>query len=121
MERIKEIRRVNFESLLRQHKARRGLLKDFATSHGMDVSHCSQIKIGNREIGDELARRIESKHVPKLPLGWLDKEQHEHDPQGAREEAYAKLAITLFRMNPRGAQRALDDLRKNGRNISAKK
>lgn len=125
MDRVKQIRRINFEALLRDHKntakARggRGSLKDFALEHEIDQSLASQIKTARREIGDDVARRIERMHTPKLPAGWLDSPHNDHDPSGALEEAFAKLALTLFRRDPRGARAAILAVR--SKTSSAKK
>lgn len=117
MERVKTIRRQNFESLLREFKQnarshhRKGTLKEFAAQHGLDRSHASQMKTGIREIGEEIARRLEAKHSPRLPHGWLDEIHTEHDPKGAREEAFQKLAIMLYRLDPKSALTALNEIK----------
>ncbi len=62
----KTIRRANLDVLKKQF----GTWAALAQLAGCSPNYLSQIKGGTREVGDELARRLES--GAKKPRGWMD-------------------------------------------------
>ena len=68
---IHMIRRRNLNLLLAQFKAeKRGLQKDWAAKADMVPDHVTQIKNGHRDMGGDIARRIEKRF--NLDVGWMD-------------------------------------------------
>lgn len=92
---------------------KKGTITAFADHYGLDRSHTSQMKMRVREIGDEIARRLEENHKPRLPHGWLDELHKESDPKGAYEEAISMLAVTLYRQNPVQTSKLLADFKQS--------
>jgi SOS-response transcriptional repressor LexA len=62
----KDIRRQNLRRLLKKFRFDR----EMADMAGLNPKHLSQMKTGKRDIGHDVARRIES--AMKLPAGWMD-------------------------------------------------
>jgi len=62
----KAIRRRNLKALIKRFRTQRAL----ADKAALSVAHVSQLNTGNREMGDPVARRIET-HLA-LGLGWMD-------------------------------------------------
>ncbi len=71
----KEIRRSNLLLLAAQH----GTLKALAEKTSTDPAHLSQIKNRTRDMGDDVARRIEDKL--RKPRGWMDAVQRDKTEQ----------------------------------------
>lgn len=65
----KEIRRQNVLQLIEQCN---GSVKEFADKAGMQPAQASHLKTGFRNVGDNLARRIE--RAFNKEVGWMDKE-----------------------------------------------
>jgi len=65
MKTIREIRRENLIRLVRSYKSQR----QFAQSVGLVPSHASQLLSGTREMGEEVARRIEE--ALGMPVGFM--------------------------------------------------
>lgn len=63
---MKTTRRNNLLRLLDEHDHD----VDFAEACGLATGHVSQMKNGSRQMGDDVARRIEEKK--RLPPGWMD-------------------------------------------------
>jgi len=63
---IREIRHANLLRLLAEHDQD----IDFAEACGLVPGHLSQLKNGTRNVGNDVARRIEQKK--RLPEGWMD-------------------------------------------------
>jgi len=86
----KEIRKVNLSKLLNEHLQQTDATKaGFAEQCGLNPAQLSQV-LGNeafRNIGDRLARRIESSL--KLPTGWLDSIHPDNIPEDEVEIAGA--------------------------------
>lgn len=68
MKSINEIRRANMRHLVETHC--NGTLKEFASRVGVQTAQASHLNTGFRNIGDNIARRIENAF--DLPRGWLD-------------------------------------------------
>ncbi|HEX8106731.1 MAG TPA: helix-turn-helix transcriptional regulator [Kofleriaceae bacterium] len=62
----KEVRRLRLLELAKQY----GTLKALAEETGTDPAHLSQIKNSTRDMGEDVARRIEQ--ALKKPAGWMD-------------------------------------------------
>lgn len=71
----KSIRRANMLLLVEQHRTLRAL----AERTGTDPAHLSQIKGRHRDMGEDVARRIEK--GLGLPTGWMDVPQGSHVAQ----------------------------------------
>ena len=65
MKTIREIRRENLIRLVGSYKSQR----QFANSVGLVPSHLSQLLSGTREMGEEVARRIEE--ALGMPVGFI--------------------------------------------------
>ncbi len=65
---VKAIRRANLVALLEQHDRD----VDFAELCGLAPGHLSQMKTSKREVGDEVAARIEQRL--RLEPGWMDRD-----------------------------------------------
>jgi transcriptional regulator with XRE-family HTH domain len=61
-------RRENLKSLLHQYKTQRAM----SEAIGLAVAQISHILNGEREMGDNIARRIES--ALRMPLCWMDRD-----------------------------------------------
>lgn len=109
---INQIRKKNFDALLKEFQDRmeaRGLkfrLVDFAEAYGLAPKHASNMKGGHRGIGDDVARRMEERHEPPLPLGWMDT-LHESRVTDPKEEALIDLIRYLYKENPEDVYRAI--------------
>lgn len=75
---VKTIRRANLIALLDKHDRD----VDFAELGGIAPGHLSQMKTGVRQVGDEVAARIEQRL--RLEPGWMDRD---HSPRVAEEQA----------------------------------
>lgn len=74
MQDVSTVRRINLSVLMDQFERQ----SDFARQLETSPSHLSQMKKGNRNIGNELARKIEERMGK--PRGWMD------SPQGWSKE-----------------------------------
>lgn len=77
---VKQTRDRNFNTLLKLYKNNRV----FADTVGLASGHVSQIKTRVRNVGDEVARRIEQKL--RLPHGWMDQSHDTEDPPVVADE-----------------------------------
>lgn len=91
----KTIRRNNLRLLRDQYDSQ----KAFAEAVRMDPGHVSQINTGHRQMGDKVARDIET--VLHLPFGWMDTPQHKFQqdraPYDLVHEAELAEAMEKFR------------------------
>ncbi len=71
---VRQARKTNLSALMGRYRSDRA----FAEAVGIAPAHVSQMKHGRRQLGDEVARRIES--ALHFPRGWMD---HPHDDQAA--------------------------------------
>lgn len=85
---IREIRRLNLESIIGEEKR-----VDFAERAGMNPSHLSQVISGTRKIGDKLARRIE-RNIMLKPY-YLDT-QKTGDDSDIDTEALVSIICDVF-------------------------
>lgn len=110
-----QIRHKNFHILFRDFIARhpnqpqRGMLKQFAQQVGLSDRYLSHIKCQRKNIGNNVARAIES--ALGLPEGWMDRE---HDapapPADDRERLFIETALVLFRSQPDYARDLMLDM-----------
>jgi hypothetical protein len=75
---MREIRRANLCRLLESWPTQ----KVFAEANGLAAGHVSQMVNGTREVGENVARRIESSRG--LPTGWMDTPHDEPSSPTAR-------------------------------------
>ena len=101
MKSINDIRRDNMRKLVELHCA--GKLKTFEAQVGLSQGQASHLNTGFRNIGDNIALRIENAF--NLPTGWMDSEHsnnpYEMDSKSIRKRNLAAL-IELY-----GSQHAL--------------
>ena len=93
-------RRDNLKRLLADYSTQR----DFGEAVGLAGSQISHILTGRREMGDEIARRIE-KALGK-PLGWMDRSALTQEPALEMELAslpadQSKLLLDYKRLSPK--------------------
>lgn len=67
-------------------------------------AYLSHIRNGHKEIGNDLARRIEV--AMDLPYGWMDAD-HSSMPATDNESRFVEVALALFRASPLEAQFSL--------------
>lgn len=67
----KAIRRARLKMLIDRYAVEKKGQRHLAEDTGSNVSHLSQLMTGNRQMGDEVARRIEERL--NLGRGWMDK------------------------------------------------
>ena len=73
MKSIDEIRRQNMRKLVTEQC--NGVLKEFAAAAGVQPGQASHLNTGFRNIGDNIARRIENAFA--LEKGWMDRDHDE--------------------------------------------
>ncbi len=83
-----------------------GMVKRFAAAGGLSAAYLSHLNHDRKQIGEDLARRMEAAFGQAH--GWMDRD-HEHDygeltPQ---EREHVLLSLKLFRENPVAAQAVL--------------
>ncbi|MEQ6290517.1 hypothetical protein ACFPAG_07835 [Vogesella sp. GCM10023246] len=76
MKSIDEIRRENMRKLVTENC--KGILKEFAAAAGIQPGQASHLNTGFRNIGDNIARRIENAF--DLEKGWMDREHSASHP-----------------------------------------
>ena len=110
---INGIRLRNYRVLLLEFRARpdqaalpeHGLLTRFAAAAGVSPRYLSHINNGRKNIGDTVARQLESGFA--LPHGWMD---NDHDPEltdEGPEKEFLNAARQLYRESPLEAQAML--------------
>lgn len=87
----REIRRANLEGLLTQLTA--GNMAEFERRYGIDASVLSQIKNGSRNMGDELARKVEA--ALDKEKGWMDHPQFRMSDVSIQQAEAAQIAEAL--------------------------
>lgn len=75
---VRDARKANFSALLASYERD----VEFARATGIDPAYVSQIKSGERQVGDKIARRIESKLA--RPHGWMDQPHIDEAPASYR-------------------------------------
>lgn len=110
-----EIRNRNFHYLFEQFKdsirrqwpdqPERGMSKLFAEKLDLNPKYFGLIKQGRRNIGEDIARRIEA--CMDLPHGWMDVDHTGPGPETQSEKEFVEAALALFRQNEGAAQQAL--------------
>lgn len=110
---INGIRLNNYRTLLLQFRAKEdktlpehGLLTRFAEAAGVSARYLSHINNGRKNIGDGLARQMETAF--SLRHGWMDN-THEAVSEGApdAERQFINAATALYRESPVEAQAML--------------
>lgn len=87
---LQQRRRNNLKRLLADYRTQR----EFGAAAGLSVNQISHILNGVREMGEEIARRIES--ALGKPLGWMDADpDQEPAPETALEHLPADQAQLL--------------------------
>lgn len=111
MKDIAEIRRANFLKLLEEFRdshcggVERGAMAAFARYHDMAPSFVSQMKSGSRDIGEVLARQLETRSGK--PVRWMDDKRHLIDMSDSGQVDFVDVALTLYRASPDHAKDAL--------------
>jgi len=82
---IREIRRDNLNQLLTGYESQ----KDFAEAVGLSPGHVSQMVNGTRDMGEQVARRIEKRS--RLVDGWMD------SPHTKTQDDQEADLLTMFR------------------------
>lgn len=105
---VSEIRRRNLLALMHRYAHREGLAgpgadKAFAIAMDLNPKFLSQLKTGHRNMGTQIARKIEDK-VGK-PEGWMDRDQTDWSPE------IVELATLLNRMTGDEQADAVADLK----------
>ncbi len=104
---INDIRITNYQQLLNEFRGRsdqlgksdHGLIKRFAEHAGLSAQYLSHINSGRKQIGDVVARKMES-GCSKV-YGWLD-EFHGSESEGVNpaERAFVSKVTQLYRKYP---------------------
>lgn len=104
MKHVKDVRRENLQRLLTGYRSQR----QFAEGAGLAAAYVSQMVNGTREMGEDVARRIE--RALGLSPGWMDAD-HDSPPDDAQivvqqllEQLPAdqlKLLMDYRRLSPR--------------------
>lgn len=110
MKSIDEIRRANMRTLVATRCD--GVLREFATRVGIQTAQASHINTGFRNIGDNIARRIENAF--ELGRGWLDLNREEEEPQDQPQdtpipEPLDQLTRTMNAVREAYLSHSLDD------------
>lgn len=84
---LKDIRRQNLNLLLTSLGGH-GSQKRLAEQSGIYHTHISNLRMGNKEMGEEIARRIEG--AMKLANGWMDRP---HSGIHEDEESFTKATL----------------------------
>lgn len=115
---IEQIRRSNWDRLWQEYVAeceaanRRATLRQFATDHGISDKIASNIRNRHKKIGNQLARRIEQQHQPKLERGWMDRDHSRNHisqvPQN--QQGYIDMYAELLIDDPKTAQQLLVEI-----------
>lgn len=97
---LQKKRRENLKRLLADYNTQR----DFGNAVGLAVTQVSNIVTGVREMGEEIARRIES--ALGKPPGWLDRVDLDQEPThetvlAALPADQAKLLLGYRRLSPK--------------------
>lgn len=113
MSRLREIRRQNLLLIL-DSLGGHGAQKKLSDKLGVYSSYISNIRMGQKEIGEEIARKIET--AMSLSPGWMDQphstmneEAPIHDPTPEETVLDARL-MTLWKQLPAERQRLALDL-----------
>lgn len=101
MKSINDIRRDNMRKLVELHCA--GKLKTFEAQVGLSQGQASHLNTGFRNIGDNIALRIENAF--NLPTGWMDSE-HSDNPYEIDSKSIRKRNLTAL-IELYGSQNAL--------------
>lgn len=110
MKSINEIRRANMQALVATEC--NGVLREFAARVGIQTAQASHINTGFRNIGDNIARRIENAFG--LARGWLDLNREEETLQDQPEDNHKaetsdQLSRTMNAVREAYLSNSLDD------------
>ncbi|WP_174874191.1 hypothetical protein [Vogesella oryzae] len=95
MKSIDEIRRENMRTLVSNHC--NGTLKEFAAAVGIQPGQASHLNTGFRNIGDNIARRIENAFT--LEKGWMDRDHNDTQPESEAPEQQHTAAESAAQYN----------------------
>lgn len=101
MKSINDIRRDNMRKLVELHCA--GKLKTFEAKVGLSQGQASHLNTGFRNIGDNIALRIENAF--NLPTGWMDADQHDNPYEMDSKSIRKRNLASLIELH--GSQNAL--------------
>lgn len=91
-----EFRRTNLESLIQEY----GTIERLSDLSDQSPSYISQVRNGTRNMGNKVARKVESELG--LPAGWMDL-----DHQGQRPTDTVPVELTYFRKLSREQREAV--------------
>lgn len=107
--RTREIRLDNLNNLIlkfEQEEGGQALLRRFAKHAGLSENHLSQIRNGDKGIGDVLAQKIEvNLHLGR---GWMDAEHTDWTAETPEERAHlAQLRASMRSLSPADQRKAI--------------
>lgn len=121
---VSQIRKQNLELLVRQFRQAKEAAgeeyrqKDAAEFYGLSEKHLSQMLSAKTKMpmGHAVARRIEKRHKPPLPPGWMDQDHSEnHVPLTPRQQSLRKIMDQLVRSDPDAIEQLLMQYLSNSR------
>ena len=83
----------------------KAVMRRFSERIGISPSALSQVRTGVRNVGPDLARRLETAF--NLERGWIDREHKEWEPLNGGEAFYLTTAIAVFRAATTEEQHAM--------------
>lgn len=108
LRRIYEIRLQNLNIVIPKYQQEEGVdtLREFARVAGVKENLLTQIRTGNRNIGDALAKKLEENL--HLGRGWMDNEHQDWTAETVEERVHlAQFRAVLRRLSPADQRKAI--------------